>query len=118
MNDFEAELLALINTQWKASDPAKADIDFHRGLKKPEKIVKPQVALQHFGGSQSPLGSKRTELDGRDRETVVVQVKAVNSSVSRIEAAKTTKWKMMKEIDRILRLEELPTSWISAWVEK
>jgi len=118
MKDLENELLTLLSTKWSLTTGVMAatNIEFHRGIKEPEKIVKPQVRVQHQRLDQAPQGASAEFLEGTGSELVIIQVKAKKGTISEIETAKENKWIGMKEVDRILREETLPTGWIEAYV--
>lgn len=117
MQDFEGDLVTLLSEKWSLTgDLVKGNIDFHRGLKEPQDIVKPQVVVQHSKLGQAPQGASAESLSGFDSEIVVIQVKAKSKKLSHVEEAKANKWLMMMEVDRIQRKEAKPDGWIESYV--
>jgi len=121
LNDLEKELLEYLEKKWALKeDLKKKNVSFHRAVKEPEDIVKPDLNVQHSRLSQSPIGAKADSLEGADSELIIIRVKAKSERVKDIHYAKELKWKMMSEVDRILREGSkngtLPSGWEDAYV--
>lgn len=117
LNDPETALKDFLETNWNLEDDlAKAKIQFHRTHRRYEESLKaPQAIMGHTTGDQTL--TEESMLEGIVRLTVDLVSWAKENSKIAIEAAKTNKWNMKEEVERIVHnVKPLPTDWIIAYV--
>lgn len=119
MNDPEKELLVLLEGAWSLEEKLKDEkLEFIRVRRPDEQLAKPTIFTDHREGSQTPIASDPTVLEGDYIALIGVQRKAKDSSISEIGTAKDDKWSMIEEVQRILREEALPAGWVWAYISR